>query len=132
MTRVDESSNSRWRLTANPHRLSCTPINFELVQILMMIIRVFARLTSNIQLTLTQLMFSFDGDMRDQVRAFFCNIKLEQNLKFLKNFISFSSVKGNFRTSESNTWKTKLPVLLRKLGADFRCHKRTRLAKSFG
>ena len=33
--RVDESCNSRSRLTANSHQLSCTLINFELVQILM-------------------------------------------------------------------------------------------------
>ena len=33
--RVDESRNSRSRLTANSHQLSCTLINFELVQILM-------------------------------------------------------------------------------------------------
>ena len=32
--RVDESRNSRSRLTANSHQLSCTLINFELVQIL--------------------------------------------------------------------------------------------------
>ena len=33
--KVDESRNSRSRLTANSHQLSCTLINFELVQILM-------------------------------------------------------------------------------------------------
>ena len=32
--RVNESRNSRSRLTANSHQLSCTLINFELVQIL--------------------------------------------------------------------------------------------------
>ena len=32
--RVDESRNSRSRLTTNSHQLSCTLINFELVQIL--------------------------------------------------------------------------------------------------
>jgi hypothetical protein len=37
--RVDESCNSRSCFTANSHRLSCTFINFQLVQILM---RVFA------------------------------------------------------------------------------------------
>ena len=33
--RVDESRNSRSRLTANSHQLSCTLINFEPVQVLM-------------------------------------------------------------------------------------------------
>ncbi len=63
--RVDESCNSRSRLTANSHALSSTLIDFELVQILM---RVCSRLTSQLSSTLA----SFDRRMRvESLKMFF-------------------------------------------------------------
>ena len=61
---IKESCNFRSCFTANCHRLYCTFINFELVQILMRVDESFGHARGNIQSTLMQLLFSFDRGRR--------------------------------------------------------------------